>query len=215
MNEKTKRISVLGMLSALAVISVLLIRVPLMPAAPFLTYDPKDVIIVIGGFIYGPLAALIIAVVASFVEMITVSDTGPIGFVMNIISSGAFACTAAIIYKQNRTLKGAVAGLMAAWIVTTIAMVLWNYLIVPLYMEVPRHVVAGMLLPIFVPFNLLKGGLNAGFAMLLYKPVKSAIRAANLIPPSPAKDGGAINIGVVIGSVLVILACVLFVMVMV
>ncbi|MEI3147733.1 MAG: hypothetical protein V8T10_07240 [Merdibacter sp.] len=38
----------------LAVIVNLLIHFPLIPAVEFLSYDAKDVIIVIGGFIYGP-----------------------------------------------------------------------------------------------------------------------------------------------------------------
>ena len=212
MNENTKKLSNLGMLSALAIISVLLVRIPLMPAAPFLTYDPKDVIIVIAGFIYGPLAAFMMAVVVAFVEMITVSETGIIGLIMNVVASSAFACTAAFIYKRKRTLNGAVAGLMTAWIFTTVVMVLWNYLITPLFMEVPRHVVVGMLLPVFVPFNLLKGGLNAGFAMLLYKPFKSAASAANLMNISTeSSEQNKANIGVILGSLCVILICILIV----
>jgi len=221
MNQKTKKLSTLGMLSALAIISVLLIRIPLMPAAPFLTYDPKDVVIVIGGFLFGPLAAFLMSIVVAFVEMITVSDTGIIGMLMNVIASSAFACSAAIIYKKMRTLKGAVYGLIAGWLLTTVVMVLWNYLIVPLYMEVPRHVVAGMLMPIFVPFNLIKGGLNAGFALLLYKPLKVAFKAAGMAAgEEPQASGTTLDvyeasqkrkrtIGIIISATFVILTCIL------
>ena len=51
-------------------------------------------------------------------------------------------------------------------------------------MGYPRDAVADMLLPVFLPFNLLKGGLNAAFTMMLYKPVVSALRAARLVPES-------------------------------
>ena len=49
------------------------------------------------------------------------------------------------------------------------AMLLWNYLITPLYMGYPREAVAELLLPAFLPFNLLKSGLNSGITFLLYK----------------------------------------------
>jgi len=210
MNQQTKKLSTLGMLSALAIISMLLINIRLMPAAPFLTYDPKDVVIVIGGFMFGPLAALLMSVVVAFIEMITVSDTGPFGFLMNTISSATFACSAAIIYKHMRSLKGAVIGLVAGALLATGVMLLWNYLIVPLYMEVPRHVVVGMLLPIFAPFNLLKFGLNAGFAMLLYKPLKSAISATRMLPETDKElQKTKLNIGVLVGAAFVVLTCVL------
>jgi len=211
-NQQTKKISTLGMLSALAIISVLLIRIPLIPAAPFLTYDPKDVIIVIGGFLFGPIAALLMSIVVAFVEMVTVSDTGIIGMLMNVIASGTFACSAAIIYRRMRSLRGAVIGLVVGVILTTVVMLLWNYLIVPLYMEVPRHVVSGMLLPIFAPFNLIKGGLNAALAMILYKPVKKAVTAARLITTTEDDQKKAkLNIGVIIGATFVILTCILVV----
>lgn len=54
-------------------------------------------------------------------------------------------------------------------------MMVWNYLVAPLYMGVPREEVAKLLLPAFLPFNLLKGGLNAAITMLLYRPVQSVL----------------------------------------
>ena len=48
-------------------------------------------------------------------------------------------------------------------------------------MGYPRDIIAGMLIPVFLPFNLIKGGLNAAITMLLYKPVITALRRSNLI----------------------------------
>ncbi|MDD3841014.1 MAG: ECF transporter S component, partial [Clostridia bacterium] len=109
MDNKTKKLTNLAMLSAIAYIVMVVGRIPIVL---FLKYDPKDVIIAIGGFMYGPLSAFVISAVVSFVEMFTVSDTGVIGLIMNIISSCSFACTAAYIYKRKRTLKGAIIGLI-------------------------------------------------------------------------------------------------------
>ena len=94
MNSKTARLTTAAMLCAVAYIAMALIRIPVVL---FLKYEPKDVIIAIGGFLMGPFVSLTISTAVALVEMVTVSDTGPIGCVMNILSSCSFACTAALI----------------------------------------------------------------------------------------------------------------------
>lgn len=91
-NSRTKKLTTVGMLCALAYIAVAVGRIPVVL---FLKYDPKDVVIVIGGLIFGPLTSLAMAVIVSVVEMITISSTGVWGCMMNMISSCSFACTAA------------------------------------------------------------------------------------------------------------------------
>ena len=76
MQTRTKKLTVLAMLSALAYIVMVIGRIPVVM---FLKYDPKDVIITIGGFLYGPMAAFAMSTVVSFAEMVTVSNTGLIG----------------------------------------------------------------------------------------------------------------------------------------
>ena len=175
-----KTIATLGMLSAMAYLLMFITR-GLPPIVQWLKYDPKDIIITISGFIFGPIPALLVTTVVSTIEMITVSDTGWIGLIMNILASGVFACTASVVYKKKHTLKGAVLGLILSCILTTGVMILWNYLITPIYMGVPRAVVASMLIPTFLPFNLLKTIANASFTMIIYKPIVKALRAAKLV----------------------------------
>jgi len=177
----TKKLAVLAMLCALAYIIVAFVRIP---AALFLKYEPKDVVITIGGFLYGPFASLAMSVVVSFIEMITISDTGWIGFAMNVLSTAAFACTASLIYKKKHTLSGAVLGMVIGTIMMTVVMVAWNYVLTPIYMETPRSEVASMLLPVFLPFNLIKGILNAAITALLFRPLVQTLRKANLFPQS-------------------------------
>ncbi len=108
MNSKTKKLTMLAMLCALAYAAVALLRIPVVL---FLKYEPKDVVLTIGGFLFGPLASFCMSALVSLVEMLTLSDTGLIGFAMNLLASCSFACTAAWIYKKHHTLKGAVLGL--------------------------------------------------------------------------------------------------------
>lgn len=111
-SEKIRKLTTIAVLSALAYVAVLLFRIPIAPL-DFLKYEPKDVIITIGGFIYGPAAAFGMSAAVSLIETATISTTGFWGFLMNVISTCAFACTASFIYKRKRTLGGALIGLGA------------------------------------------------------------------------------------------------------
>lgn len=186
MNDKVKQIVTLGMLSAIAYVAVFFLRIPVVL---FLKYEPKDVVITIGGLIFGPVASLIISVVVSLVEFFTISETGLWGLLMNVLSTCSFACVAAWVYKKKHSMRGAVMGLVAGVCVMVPVMLLWNYLITPIYMGQPREAVEALLLPAFLPFNLFKGVMNAALTLFLYKPVVRGLRKASLIPET--KTGGS------------------------
>ena len=205
-----KHMVLLAMLAAIAYMMVSLIRIPVVL---FLSYEPKDVIITIGGFLLGPMASFIVSLVVSLLEMVTISSTGPIGCLMNLLSTCAFACTAGFVYKKKHTMSGAIVGLALGSVTMVTTMLLWNWLITPLYMTgTSRADVAAMLLPVFLPFNMLKAGLNSGFILLLYKPIVSALRKTGLIP-APSKSAASSKLGVYIFSGILLLACILSILV--
>ena len=202
-----KKLVLLAMLAAVAYVIVSFVRIPVVG---FLSYEPKDVIITIAGFILGPMASFLISFLVSALEMVTISDTGPIGALMNLISTCSFACTAALIYKRRHTMAGAVMGLLCGMVAMIAAMLLWNWLITPLYMGVSREQVEGMLLPMFLPFNALKGGLNCGFTLLLYKPLMAVLRRTGLVSASPSKGGAKVGVylfaaGLLVSGILLLL----------
>ena len=205
-----RKMVLMAMLAALSYMIVAYIRIPVVL---FLKYEPKDVIITIGGFLLGPMASFLISLVVSLVEMVTVSDTGPIGALMNLISTCSFACTAALIYKKRHNIRGAVHGLLIGGVAMIAVMLLWNWLITPLYMGVPRETVEQMLVPAFLPFNALKAGLNSALVLGLYKPLTSALRRTHLLPetnhaPRSKKPGIYLFAGILL------ITCVLFLLVM-
>lgn len=207
--SNTKRLTLMAMLAAMAYVAMLVTR-PLPQVAGFLSYDLKDVVVVIAGFMLGAGPAMLIALVVSLIEMVTVSATGPIGLLMNVLSTCAFALPASILYHKDRSLKSAAMGLALGVILMTAIMLAWNYIITPLYMNVPRSVVAGMLIPTFLPFNLVKGGLNAGITMLVYKPLVGALRRAGLLAPSGTVSGKRqFNLAATVVSVIVVVTCVI------
>ena len=211
-NARVRTVAAIGMLSAVA-FAAKLVSTVFPTVAGFLSFDLKDVVITIGGFLLGPLAAAIISLLVSLIEAVTVSSTGPIGLVMNVLASCTFACVAAVLYRRRHTLRGAIAGLLLGIFGMTAVMLLWNWLITPLYMGVPRSVVVGMLLPVFLPFNLVKGGINAALVMLLYKPVVTALRKARLVEESGAGRRET-KWGVVIASLVLLATFVLLALVL-
>ena len=209
MKYSVKKMALLAMLAAVAYLIVAVVRIPVVL---FLKYEPKDVVITIGGFLLGPMASFIISVLVSLLEMVTISETGPIGCLMNLLSTCCFACTAALVYKREHSLKGAIIGLAAGSVLTVCIMLLWNWLITPLYLNIERTAVEALLLPAFLPFNLLKVGLNSALTLFLYKPLATALRKTGLVETGVKKSRSKIGIYLFAGGLL--LTCILLLLVM-
>lgn len=180
----------------------------------FLDFEFKSVVICIGGFTLGPAAAVILSILVPVVEFFTYSGTGPYGLIMNIAATASFCCPACYLYKRRHTMTGAVVGLTVGTVALTVVMVLWNYLITPLYQGTPREVIATMLLPVFFPFNLTKGGLNMAATLLLYKPVVTALRKAGLVPPSQSGQNKKFSGGFLLFTLALLITFVLFALVL-
>lgn len=205
-NTKIMNLTLAALFSALAFLAVFLFRIPVVL---FLKYEFKDAIIALEALILGPWYAVITSLVVSLIEMVSISGTGPIGAIMNVLSTVTYILPVALLYKRKKTLLTAVTGLALGVVIMTVCMLLWNYLITPWYMETPREVVAGMLLPYFLPFNLLKGTLNTAVTLLLYKPIMNALRRMNLIPKSDSTHkGGTLAIVINIAAIIVVVALV-------
>ncbi len=217
MKEKmsTRYMTAVAMFAAVSFVAVLVSKV-IPNVAGFLSYEPKDAVIVIAGLLYGPMTSVLISVIVSFIEMITISTTGPYGLLMNVVSTCAFAVPAAWYYQKHRTQKDAVIGLAFGMITMAVAMLLWNYIITPFYMGVPRETVAGMLMTVFLPFNLIKGGINAGLTLLLYKPVVGALRKAHLAEPSSSGvQKGRFSAGFTLFAIAILITFILLFLVMI
>lgn len=169
----TKKISALAMLTAISIVLVLILRFPIIPSAPFLEYDPADIPIFLGTFMYGPIAGLILTVIVSLIQGLTVSaGSGFIGILMHIFSTGTYVLVAGFIYKYKKSFKGAILAMVCGSIVMVGAMILWNIVFTPIFLGVPRQVVYSMILPAILPFNIIKVSINSIATILLYKQTK-------------------------------------------
>lgn len=208
----TQKIVILALMCAVAYVLTVLIRVPVVS---FLTYDPKDIIIVLAGFIFSPIYSVIVSLVVSLIEMVTVSNSGPIGLIMNVMAGCTFALTASIFYKKSKSNKSVVFGFIVASISMTVFMLAWNYLITPFYLGTPREAVVDMLVPIILPFNLIKSALNSCIILLIYKPIINSLRNNKLIDLNKqSKDNNSTNIPIMIISAFIIVTCIFIILVL-
>lgn len=200
----TKKLTILALLSAVGFITAIVLRIPVIS---FLKYEPKDIFITFAGFLYDPFAALACAVVCGLLEL-PFGDTGLIGMVMNILSTASFACTASVIYKKRRDIYGAAIGLICGVAAMSVSMLLWNYLISPLYMGVTREDIVPMLTTLFLPFNLLKAGINAGFTILFYRPFLRVLHLCGFTVDDHFKDKKSSILLITIMAVILLTVCI-------
>jgi riboflavin transporter FmnP len=169
----------MGVLCALSVTLLMLIRFPIIPSASFLEYEPADVPILIGAFMYGPVEGLMITIVVSLVQAVTVSaQNGWVGFVMHVIATGTLVLISGTIYRKAHTFKGALAALIAGSLAMTAVMIPNNLFFTVNFYGVPYQAVKAMLAPAIIPFNLIKSFVNSIIVILIYKPTARILRSS-------------------------------------
>lgn len=211
--RNVKTLVTLALLTALAYAAMSVCKI-IPKVGGFLSLDTIDAVIGIGGFLFGPVAAVMMILVEAFVEAITLSTTGWYGFVMNVLSTVLLICPAVMVYQRRGKTSGAVIGLSIGVLLRLVGMILFNYLITPLYFKMPRAAVLD-LMPMIAVFNLVKGVLNAALLMILYPPVSQILRKTGLVAPSTASSGGEkrkFSFVPMVISLLVLLAAILVVL---
>lgn len=216
-----KTLTTMAMITALAY-AVMSVCKLIPKVGNFLSLDAIDAVIGIGGFLFGPVAAVMMIVVEAFIEAITLSTTGWYGFVMNVLSTVLLICPAVMIYRHKGKTSGAVIGLAVGVVFRLLGMIVFNYLVTPHYLAASKEmdvaVTTGMvadLMPMIALFNLVKGTLNAALLMILYPPVSKTLRKIGLVAPSKTQSGGEerkfsyvpliVSLLVLAGAVLVVL----------
>ncbi|MBA1393772.1 ECF transporter S component, partial [Lactobacillus sp. XV13L] len=64
-------VTFLAAFGALAYLSAAFLKIPMIA---FLKYEPKDVILILGGMVFGPIFAIVLSVIVPFFELITTSS---------------------------------------------------------------------------------------------------------------------------------------------
>jgi len=173
-----------GLLSAMAVI-LFYIEIPVVA---FYKLDLSTLPAILAGFAMGPWQGLAVIIIKNLVHMLGTS-TACVGELADILMSCAFVIPASLIYRRQKSRKGALKAMLLGSVAMVIVSVLVNYFIlIPAYqvlMNLPLDVIIGMgqavfsfidntvKLVIFItaPFNILKAVVLSVVTYLLYKRV--------------------------------------------
>lgn len=168
----TKQLVTMALMCAISVL-LSFVEFPIFPSAVWLKYDASFVPAMVCGFAYGPAAGLAVGAIAALLHGMLMANFA--GAIMNILAIVGFVLPAALIYKRVHTFKGAAAGLIVGIIGALAMAIVGNLIITPNWLGVPFEAVTAMILPILLPFNLLKGALNSVLTLLTYKAVSNLI----------------------------------------
>jgi len=173
-NYSTEKITKLGIMVAVSLVLLMIIRIPF-PPAPFLVYDPADIPIYITVFAFGPLEGLAVTLVVCIIQAFLLGGDLFYGFIMHFVATGIVAVIIGLMYKKNKTRKTAVIALITGVIVATAIMCVMNLLVTPHYMGAPVSAVVAMIPTVIIPFNLLKAGINSLITFLVYKRISGLL----------------------------------------
>lgn len=170
---RTRQLTTMAVLVAVGFI-ISWIDIPIIPGVDFLKYDPSSVAMLIGAFLYGPLAG---AVIGTLIALLHGSTAGIWGVLMNVIAMVAMAVPAGFIYRRRKTRRNALVALAVASVVMVVVNLLANLVVTPIYTGMPVSAVIGLILPALLPFNVFKAVLNSVITLLLYKSVSRIAKA--------------------------------------
>lgn len=168
----TKQLVTMALMCALSALFSF-VQIPLLPAAPFLTYDPSLVPAMVCGFAYGPGAGFVVGAIAAVIHGLILGEW--VGSLMNICATLFFVVPAALIYRRKHTLAGAIAGLVAGVVVATAGSVATNLTIGVAFWYGTPDAIMPLLLPAVIPFNLVKTVLNSLLTLIVYKAISNLI----------------------------------------
>ena len=172
MNRKTVVIVSTSILAAMSLILELYVHFPVLPSAPYMLYSPGDLPIIVAALIFGPIPGMLTALVNSVLFVLLTGEGGPWGALMHFISSGGMAIVIGLMEKKfGKTHLSLLSG-----IVTRVALMIpANFLVTPIYTGLPVEVIAKMIVPVVIPFNIIHSGINSALAYPLLKTMPKSI----------------------------------------
>lgn len=194
-NIKIKWMVEVAMLSAVAVV-LMLLEFPLpFIAPPFYEMDFSEVPVLVGAFAIGPMAGVVIEGIKVLLNLlINGTITAGVGEGANFLIGIAFILPAAVIYKRRKTKKMAIIGMTVGGIVMAILSCFINaYILIPAYggaMGLEISVFVGMaqeihkgidslfemVLLCVLPFNVIKVILVSVVTTFLYKHISPILK---------------------------------------
>ena len=190
----TRKLVFVAILGAVSFV-LMLINFSLPFAPSFLKFDIADLPGLFAGFFLGPLAGFEVIVVKILLKLVIQgTETAFVGEFSNLVGSTVFVVLAALIYKKDRTKKGAIIAMIVSALAVSVVLIFLNaYVMFPLYSRLygmPLDAIIGMgtainpritdlttmmLFSVF-PFNLFKHLVTDILTFLMYKRVGKVLR---------------------------------------
>lgn len=149
------------------------IQIPIFPPAPYLQYDPSGIVTLTVALMYGPAAGIMVQLVSWIPKLIM----SPLGSLLTFVAMIGAVLIVGLIYKKFHNLKGAIVAIVVGSVVFTAIAIAMNFVITPIYTPgVTVEAVASMVVPILLPFNIIKCVINGVVTSLLYKPVSNLVK---------------------------------------
>ncbi len=177
----TQQLVTMALMAALGAI-LMYVQIPLVPAAPFLKYDPSFVPAIVGAFSFGPAGGVAVAGIAIVIHALTTGDW--VGALMNIIAALGYILPAALVYKKFKSRKGAIVGLTCGVVGAVVFSIIANLTVGVAFWYGSASAIVPLLLPAILPFNLFKGIVNSLLVVAVYGAV------ANFMPAEKKKARG-------------------------
>lgn len=190
MTKATKRTRALTGTAMLAAVATILMYmefpIPIMPG--FIKMDISELPALIASFAYGPLSGIAVCLIKNLIKLPSTS-TAAVGELFNFVMGALFVGVAGIVYKKNKTRKGAIIGAVAGALIMALVSLPYNYFVVyPAYVvcyNLPLDAIIGMyqairpsangllecLVTFNMPFTFFKGMLDVALCFLVYKPL--------------------------------------------
>ena len=175
--QKTNNVVIIGVLSAAAVILKYLGSYMGLKVGGFLDVELSDYPAILGALAIGPLAGVAIEFIKNVLHL-AISHTGFVGELANFLMMGVYVFVTGLIYKCNKTKKGARTALAAGVLALCAAGIIFNaYITLPAFMPgVPMHErLFKWILPVITPFNFVKGIVLGFLTMFTYKPLSPVL----------------------------------------
>ena len=179
MNNKVQKMVSIAMLAAIGTV-LQFVAFPIMPAFSFLKIDFSDIPILLGMFLYGPLAGVITAFVRSLLHLFLtgLAPQNMVGDFASFLASSIFTLPIFYFFGKKKNIRtNRIVGLVSGIFALTIFMIIANYFVItPVYLQlygVTTQQFLGTSLASYVaigivPFNLIKGLLVSGVFLVLH-----------------------------------------------
>lgn len=183
---RARRLAPLAMLSALAALLMRFVQFPILPAAPYLKFDPSEVPTLLAGVLYGPAGAVAVAFLKNVLYVLLFgSPTGWVGPFANFAAVSLFAATAAWVYRRDPGFPGLVKGVAAGTAVRVVGMLpVLAFVVLPAFLGYSpgdwatlQGKVVPLLASAFVPFNAITSATNGALTVWLVAAVRTRLPA--------------------------------------